>query len=716
MLSPADAALVARDPALPGLAVLLDDDAVRSLLGVPVVRRYLRYKPGTSCVLGATAELAGGPADVLVTAYDDDGAAKVAKTTEGAPAGAVLTGDLGRGLVAVTAAADRDLPALALLAEPRRRRRVLRRLLPELLDVRTAQLSTLSYKPMRRWVGLLRPESGPPVVLRAYRTGDAAAAVAALQALAGGRPRTPRLLAADEAIGLLVLEYLPGRPLDELLERDTVPAVVLADAGRALAGLHSRIPSGLPPQQPSDLVAAVAAAAAQVGVLLPHLQEPAARLADALSGRLGSAGERSVVHGDFSADQVVIGPAGEVALLDLDRAAAGDAAVDVASLYAALVTARTTGSRAARSPLEVVAQVLAGYATVRTAPAPQAVAAHAAGMLLRRVSDPFRLCAPRWPEQAQALFDAAVAVSARGLDVDRSRAVTASPAGDPLALPPTDLLRDVVGQPAVLQVLKDKPGRRRTSRATGPRGTAIVKVYASARAPVVADRVGALRHGPVEPVVPRVLLCDDERHVVVLSEVPGRPYREALLAGDLAASARVGRALAGWHAAHRGNVPTALRAHTVDREIATLLERVVGAPAAVADAVRRAVPALDEPWEAATVVHRDLYEEQIVLDERVGLLDLDDAAAGPAELDLGNLLAHLRLLSRRTGSRLDAAVDALLTAYAGVSRVDADLLRRCETLSRLRLACLHRDAGLLPAHDERALTIGSPEPHAATRG
>lgn len=717
MLSPADAALVARDPDLPGLAVLLDDDALPSLLGVPVVRRYVRYKPGTSCVLGATADLPTGAADVLVTAYDVDGGAKLAKTADRAPAGTVLASDPERRLLAVTAAADRDLPALALVTAPRRRRRLLSSLLPDLSPVGAARLSTLSYKPMRRWVGLLSPQGGPPLVLRAYRPEDAAAAVAALRSLAGGSPRTPRLLAADEGLGLLVLEYLPGRPLDELLAAGGAPAGVLADAGRALAALHGRSASGLAVHGPAEAAAAVRAAAATVGVLLPQLHDRAARLAEELSARLSRVHSQPVVlHGDFSADQVVVDHDAGVALLDLDRAAVGDAAADVAGLYAALVAEQVPGRRARLSPGDVVGEVLAGYATVRTAPEPVAVAAHAAALLLRRVADPFRLCATSWPESANSLLDAALTVSARGLDVPRRRPATDLLAADPLAVPPDDLLAGLLGSPVVLEVLKDKPGRRRTSRATGPDGTAIVKVYASDRAVVVAARVGSLQVGPAEPVVPRVLLCDEQRHVVVLSEVPGRPYRQALLADDTAVSARVGQALGGWHTAYRGQVPVALRAHTVEREVATLLERAAAAPSAVADAVRRAVSLLDAPWEAATVVHRDLYEEQVVIGSQVGLLDLDDAAAGPGELDLGNLLAHLRLLALRTGIDLDGAVSALLTGYAAAAPLDRDLLGRCEALSLLRLSCLHGEQRLVDRVDERVLMGGSPAAHAAGKG
>jgi tRNA A-37 threonylcarbamoyl transferase component Bud32 len=105
----------------------------------------------------------------------------------------------------------------------------------------------------------------------------------------------------------------------------------------------------------------------------------------------------------------------------------------------------------------------------------------------------------------------------------------------------------LLGAPVSLEALKHKPGRRRTLRAVGSRSSAIVKVYASERAPTVARRVRALRAGPAEPVVPRVLLCDPARRVVVLSHVFGTPLRQAVLAGDAEACLRAGMALGAWH-------------------------------------------------------------------------------------------------------------------------------------------------------------------------
>ena len=256
----------------------------------------------------------------------------------------------------------------------------------------------------------------------------------------------------------------------------------------------------------------------------------------------------------------------------------------------------------------------------------------------------------------------------------------------------TGALERIVGAPVRLERLKHKPGRRETLRASGPGGSAIVKVYASDRAPVVARRVDALAAGPPEPVVPAVLHLDVERHVVVLSDVPGTPLREALLAGDEATCRRAGAALGRWHAAWSGARPAALRPHTAERELRRLRERAAGAGPAVARAARSAVVEPAPEWRCSTVVHRDLYEEQVLAGERVGLIDLDDAALGPPELDVGNLLGHVELLARRSGKDLAAGVRALSDGYAAAGPALATaLLERCRRLTLVRLACLNDD-------------------------
>jgi Ser/Thr protein kinase RdoA (MazF antagonist) len=260
------------------------------------------------------------------------------------------------------------------------------------------------------------------------------------------------------------------------------------------------------------------------------------------------------------------------------------------------------------------------------------------------------------------------------------------------------VLEEIVGAPVALEELKHKPDRRRTLRARGSGGSAIVKLYSSDRASVVAARVAALSAGPLEPVIPAVLHVDRERHLLVLSEVPGRPLREAMLDGDLAACSHAGAALGIWHSAWQGIAPEPLRPHTIDREVEILLSRAERASPSLARAVADALPPLPAEWACSTVVHRDLYEEQVLCGQRVGLIDLDDAASGPPELDVSNLLAHVELLERRQERDLAREKRAFLEGYAETGpALDEALLDHCRRLTLLRLACLTNDGGLVEA-------------------
>jgi hypothetical protein len=261
-------------------------------------------------------------------------------------------------------------------------------------------------------------------------------------------------------------------------------------------------------------------------------------------------------------------------------------------------------------------------------------------------------------------------------------------------------LEELLGAPLSGEVLKRKEGRRSTWRIRGSHGTAILKWYATDRAPRVAERILALRPGPTGgPLLPTLLFVAPRAHLVVLTEVPGKPLGVAARAGDQVAFHRAGRSLGRWHRGWAGRVPPPLRAHTADRERSILLERAVTRVPELASAVAAAAALMADPWTCSTVVHRDLYEEQILVGEEVGLIDLDDAAAGPPELDLGNLAGHLDLLALVEGVDSETLVAAFLGGYGAM---DVDLFERCRALTRLRLACIHRRPELLdPAPGRR---------------
>lgn len=265
-------------------------------------------------------------------------------------------------------------------------------------------------------------------------------------------------------------------------------------------------------------------------------------------------------------------------------------------------------------------------------------------------------------------------------------------------------LERIVGAPVELEQLTHRPGRRRTLRATGPVRTAIVKLYAPDCAKAVAARVASLAAVPPGVAVPRVLLSDPVLHMVVFSEVQGDSLSGALLARDAAACRCAGAAIESWHRSWTGKAPACLHPHGADKELALLHRYADVASPRLAERVRAAAADLGEPWGCSTVVHRDLHDGQVLLGDRVGLIDLDKAAIGPPELDVGNLLAHADLLSLRSGRDLHEMREEIVLGYEGFGEcLDEELLDRCRRLARLRLACINDEPRLThrPNHSSR---------------
>jgi phosphotransferase family enzyme len=269
-------------------------------------------------------------------------------------------------------------------------------------------------------------------------------------------------------------------------------------------------------------------------------------------------------------------------------------------------------------------------------------------------------------------------------------------------------LEQIVGSPVELEELAHRPGDHRTLRASGSVMTAIVKIYASDRSARVAARVGALGSVPPGVTVPRVLSSDPELQMVVLTEVHGEPLTSALLERDAAACRCAGAAVGNWHRSWRGRSPSPLRPHSVARELKTLHQCADAAAPGLADTVRREAGGLGERWTCSTVVHRNLTDARILIGERVGLIGLDDAALGPPELDVGNLLAHIDLLSLRSGRDLAEMREEIVLGYEGFGEyLDEELLDRCRRLARLRLACIHDVPALTnrPNHQSRPASV-----------
>lgn len=395
--------------AVPVLETLLDPQgphapAVRALLarepGAPRPARleHLRYKPDTSVVARVVGEPGGQPwwfaahAPALA-----DKAEKIAKRAaeSGYPlAAAEVPGHPGLRLQAGPVGLDKAL------FKPLARAGI--------VDDRGAALGTvLSYNPFRRLV--LRRSGGFPgwpgdsTVVRIWCRVPAAACLIAPLHAAGVRV-LPAEGFTDSGI---VQPWAAGGDLDTALAAPAgaaggspagsapAPGPLLADVAAALAGLHAvdlTRPevrrAGLPGV---DVAGALAAARDGVAAGLPELVgEFDAAVADVRSALADreSAAAPVLVHGDFSADQIVLDAAGAPWIIDLDRMGTAPAGYDLGG-FAAVEILRGRGDEHAASLLAAYRRQ-PGSAAVTAAQATAWTAFH----LLLRVAEPFRDLAP----------------------------------------------------------------------------------------------------------------------------------------------------------------------------------------------------------------------------------------------------------------------------------------------------------------------------------
>lgn len=418
MLGSADLGVVERERGVTALRTLLDAEALAALLSErrgtahEVTPGRLRYKPGTSCVLAFDLRTITDEGPVVMPciakAYAPSTTAKWEKSLQEVPRGHLLLEDPGLRLVITTLAGDRHLRAVSRLFDDAARLPLLERLLPGHTDLAAGTVTTLRHNPERRWVGTLDTPAGDRLVLRAYPRSSALEHIHAYARLHGTGADIPAFLGKTRRHGMLAVSWADG----DVLGHSADPAD-LRVVGRALAGFHLRRPPELGVSTPLAHADRVRRAAAQVALLQPDAAEPARQIADHLISRLREAPVGgNLVHGDFSRDQVVLGPGGEPSLIDLDSAAVGEAATDLGSFWAALLVE-------ARSPAEEagitgrVETLMSGYDTLRRPPDRALVLLYRDSHLLGRAAEGFRTRRPRWAEHMSRVLSTLESGAAR---------------------------------------------------------------------------------------------------------------------------------------------------------------------------------------------------------------------------------------------------------------------------------------------------------------
>lgn len=406
MLSEPDRQVVARDPAVPGLALLLDENRLLECVRdawpeqplVSLECRYLRYKPGVNCLAGYVARTAGGPLSCHAKARTAQHHARV------------RPGDASRlpdelGIVLRRFPDDRELRGLPRLMLPERRSRLLRKVLPEESALWSARPEMLRYKPERRFVARLQGSGGVRALVKLYDEGDLENARRGAAAFAGREHlKVARQLGRSRRHRLIVSQWLSGRPLDEWLRAPDFDPGRMREVGVALAELHRQTPDGLARPGREDDALAVLAAANAAAWLHPALAERLRELALRVAAQLlAEPTADSAIHGDFNAEQVLWDADG-IGIIDYDQVRLGDPAADFGSFIARLEYEEMAALLPAGRIEGIVAGLLDGYCHQARCARPARIELQVAAGLLRLVPHPFRDRERDWPERIEGLL------------------------------------------------------------------------------------------------------------------------------------------------------------------------------------------------------------------------------------------------------------------------------------------------------------------------
>jgi aminoglycoside phosphotransferase (APT) family kinase protein len=676
MLSPDDQRLVAIEPSLPGLSTLLDDEAMTLVLrkAWPSLRatrahaNYIRYKPNTSCIVGYEIETENGARRFgYARAHRAESAEKLRIETDEA---IVLPG---AAAIVFRPGYDAELPGLRRL-EAHDDDGFFQKLTRH---ARQGQaIVPLAYKPERRWVARAGDAPWPLGVIKCYdQAGFEQARLNAKRFRSRGSLRVPRRLARSSRFAAMMVEWVDGRPLrasDRINDDD------LARIARALSKLHVQRAPDLTLIGTEALTARVTAIHDLIATIAPEHAVRAADLANRLIAGLDEPQQPVSLHGDFYADQVLLLPDGRIGLIDLDEAAAGDAALDLGNFVAHGIAA---GAHATREQIDaVIAALRRGYAASPAAlpvPNESAIRRFAAVACYQLATRAFRRHERGWNKSIERLLNASEDLlegssraSGKSLAIDDPFDAGADPKLGPFlasALDPAqaqDLIRPLLAGHATLRrirVRRLKPQRRCLIEYEFDDITLIGKVrgkgadeksFAALRA---IHENGFADDSADSIFVPKPIGIISSMAMTLQTKVPGTPATQLIVGPEgIALLRRIAQALVKLH---RCGV-TPRKQHTIDDELRILGERLNDAAAARPDLATR-IEALRHGSEdlASSIppprqlvgIHRDFYADQVLVDgERLYLLDFDLFCLGDPALDAGNFIAHLTEQALRT--------------------------------------------------------------------
>ena len=418
MLAEADAQIVARDPAIPGLRLLLDDTALAEAVAaaVPIIDLaqahvdYLRYKPGTNCLARIQLQTSCGQLMAYAFAYrsgSDDKFGKAFFNRDRRRTHPVMLA--GSTIALYIFPFDRRLPSLATLADPSSLREFLRRAAPQLAGYDDLSAVTLRYKPERRYVASILAGDRPIAAVKTYSADSYRNARRAAKTIGGlCQACWPQCIGHSDRHATMLFEWIDGNTLATLAD-DTPPATdAFRGAAHILCRLHCQRTAKLTSESLDATEQQMLSYLDDLAWISTDLAGAAGGLWRLIRDQLHATNAKTLVpiHGDLHLDQLQV-RGNTVHLLDFDRARLADPAEDLGALHADFVRRQTATNIDGPSVDRLFDAFLAEYAAVGGNVELRQVRLHAAARLLQAAVEPFRHRHPAWLTESRRLLDSA---------------------------------------------------------------------------------------------------------------------------------------------------------------------------------------------------------------------------------------------------------------------------------------------------------------------
>ena len=687
--------LVQRDMKIKGLKLLLNETSMLNILKqslpdayiLDVQKKYIRYKPGTNCLVKYQLYYDGGVLDFYAKAHNSQDQIKLAKAQQRE----TLDNPLGFGrivlpehnLVICSFPNDDKLKNVSRLLNPSLRQPLLERVFYEPEWLGDCLISPLQYKPERRFVGKLTNVSGSSAAIKCYTKKRFEVALQiAKSAVASGM--LPAVIGASKKYYILALDWIQGKRLSDECGAAECNLFWLQETGKHLALFHQMNKLHVVRQGYTNaFIASLDQLSFGIANLVPEQAKRSQSLIQKMSRAIGSlVSIQTRIHGDFYAKQVLVTDGG-IRFVDLDDVCCWFPAYDLGLFIAHLEWAYLRGVITKERAEYLEHAFLEGYSRYRHCDIGEVQLFVAVG-LMQLAHHPFRNCESNWSEGINALLTHSESRLNLFL-VARSPFVQYVDTTSPIGNAPLPLFPEITDKSEIdnslkqamqsridnvynfvlekTQITRCKPGKRImveydfVCRTADDEMSQLV-VLGKARAKGLDRRTWALNEtlfargfnatSDDGVQVPEPLGVINRHQMWLQRKVEGiNPFSMFIKPdGDVVAS-RVASAIYKLHASGI----TVDRTHTLIDEFKVLEKGVTSVMSSRPEWQGRLMRILGQakqlvekiPIGQTRCIHRDFYHDQLLIaGDKVYLLDLDLCSMGDPALDMGNFVAHIQ--------------------------------------------------------------------------